>query len=1255
MDAQRACAVVRRVVLRVACLLAVSCQLCSAGPSTPFNTYSEAEVFTVPAPGNNALGTLTPVKLLDSLACDGYDAVLVMYGGLWISTDSAVASTGTYIYVEQQQHWLATTLSGPSNERVLHTAVAVYPASGPTIVVFGGLQATSFDPVAITLAMPVNCQDPKVAPVTTLPDAATGISPAARFGHAAAPLPGGTKMVVHGGCGAVGATRPPVNISCSHVLDDAWVLDTVTYTWSQLSAQTPKRWLHAPVLLKAGDTGGAGPSSGVDQIVFLGGSDTPTKVSSFATSFGLTVPDLAMPPATTPTPPTAPPVAFRARCYVHTGRLFCAGMRNGIKYEPMLITWTVSATSRSFVQLETPTISGFINGGGVPSPNSPQISVGSGGQEEPTGPEYLMYVVVSANDDNDEELDVYAVGYFMPYHGRNDYQSVTTHVTWQMLPVFYGANTSVPVAAWLPVPTLQAPTPRFGLTAVTLASPVGTAIACYGGSVAQGAPPISQGELWILLTRTEPTSWQRSTWRQLFLFPKPEPRTHHIAVRESNTTMLVFGGAGAHAALHDTWRLDTQTFQWTNLSGAGPAASRGACGVFYDSSIIVFGGASNLLQTSNGLWMGRVDSPQAQHISWSRKSVTGVVPPARYGAASTLHRLGDGTEVLVVYGGFNSSLDSIDDMWMLDLQQWQWRQGPRVGPRVGACLVSMYNSLVMFGGVVGFQSGMMDRTSQILPVWNEKRGWQRLFTETPGTVQDGSIQLTTQRAQSACVVQPADVQTLDAGYIAPGTLRLLVLGGYNHGSFKPQFTPLFIKPGCSPGWYSPEPFGKLPCQPCSLGMYEEKAGQTNCSSVCPADSYTAIVGATTIKDCDVCAPDVCNNGQCDLNALTFAISCRCLLGYSTFDRCRYPVYPVVGTILAVIGVVALGYIAVVLRRRFHAHREYEELQQQLLDETRQDVELLTKAWTIDYNDVRMGPCVGHGGFGAVYKGEWNGIPVAVKQLHEALQHLDEQIVDDFQQEAQQLQRLRDKHIVLFLGAGMTPSGCPFLVTEFASRGSLAALVKQTAAGKMSLPWQMRMNLALGAAEGMRFLHSVNRIHRDLKTDNILVTQQWEAKVADLGTARLLNQLQSKPGNEGLADGGSNDAEESVPMDTMQLTHGIGTPICLAPEQLERSSYGQPVDVYAFSMCLFELLALERPFSEARYSFHITEAVLQGKRPLLREVRVGPEAMTCRPTPEQVKDLMARCWVQDPAARPSFANIVAELECNNLADQAEACA
>ena len=129
---------------------------------------------------------------------------------------------------------------------------------------------------------------------------------------------------------------------------------------------------------------------------------------------------------------------------------------------------------------------------------------------------------------------------------------------------------------------------------------------------------------------------------------------------------------------------------------------------------------------------------------------------------------------------------------------------------------------------------------------------------------------------------------------------------------------------------------------------------------------------------------------------------------------------------------------------------------------------------------------------------------------------------------------------------------------------------------------------------MALVHSLNRLHRDLKSGNILaalVHGQVRLKVADFGTATLAG-LSLHVGNETADElliypSHLNTQEVDQRSDRRlrtQLTKGIGTPLWMAPEVLSGRRYGPPADVYSYAIVLWEIAAHSEPWPEVTGGF-----------------------------------------------------------------------
>ncbi|KAK4382846.1 Serine/threonine-protein kinase STY13 [Sesamum angolense] len=158
-------------------------------------------------------------------------------------------------------------------------------------------------------------------------------------------------------------------------------------------------------------------------------------------------------------------------------------------------------------------------------------------------------------------------------------------------------------------------------------------------------------------------------------------------------------------------------------------------------------------------------------------------------------------------------------------------------------------------------------------------------------------------------------------------------------------------------------------------------------------------------------------------------------------------------------------------------------------------------WTIDLRKLNMGPAFAQGAFGKLYKGTYNGEDVAIKLLEKPENDVERaQLMEQqFQQEVMMLARLRHPNIVRFIGACRKPMvWC--IVTEYAKGGSVRQFL--TKRQNRSVPLKLAVKQALDVARGMEYVHGLNLIHRDLKSDNLLIAADKSIKIADFGVARI---------------------------------------------------------------------------------------------------------------------------------------------------------
>ncbi|KAL8553756.1 hypothetical protein ACS0TY_002154 [Phlomoides rotata] len=259
---------------------------------------------------------------------------------------------------------------------------------------------------------------------------------------------------------------------------------------------------------------------------------------------------------------------------------------------------------------------------------------------------------------------------------------------------------------------------------------------------------------------------------------------------------------------------------------------------------------------------------------------------------------------------------------------------------------------------------------------------------------------------------------------------------------------------------------------------------------------------------------------------------------------------------------------------------------------------------IVWEDLDLGERIGLGSYGEVYHADWNGTEVAVKKFLD--QDFSGAALDEFKREVRIMRRLRHPNVVLFMGAVTRPPNLS-IITEFLPRGSLYRIIHRP---HCQIDEKRRIKMALDVAKGMNCLHTSipTIVHRDLKSPNLLVDNNWNVKVGDFGLSRLKHNtfLSSKS--------------------------TAGTPEWMAPEVLRNEPSNEKCDVYSFGIILWELATLKLPWS--------------GMNPMQVVGAVGFQNRRLD-IPKEVDPLVARiiweCWQTDPNLRPSFAELCVALK------------
>ncbi|CAN6480806.1 unnamed protein product [Victoria cruziana] len=201
--------------------------------------------------------------------------------------------------------------------------------------------------------------------------------------------------------------------------------------------------------------------------------------------------------------------------------------------------------------------------------------------------------------------------------------------------------------------------------------------------------------------------------------------------------------------------------------------------------------------------------------------------------------------------------------------------------------------------------------------------------------------------------------------------------------------------------------------------------------------------------------------------------------------------------------------------------------------------------------------IGEGGYGIVYKGVMHdGSLVAVKNLLNNRGQAER----EFKVEVEAIGRVRHKNLVRLLGY-CVEGAHRMLVYEYVDNGNLDQWLHGDVGPVGPLTWDIRMNVILGTAKGLAYLHEglePKVVHRDVKASNILLDQQWHPKVSDFGLAKLLGSERS-----------------------YITTRVMGTFGYVAPEYASTGMLNERSDVYSFGVLIMEIISGRCPVDYSR--------------------------------------------------------------------------
>lgn len=261
--------------------------------------------------------------------------------------------------------------------------------------------------------------------------------------------------------------------------------------------------------------------------------------------------------------------------------------------------------------------------------------------------------------------------------------------------------------------------------------------------------------------------------------------------------------------------------------------------------------------------------------------------------------------------------------------------------------------------------------------------------------------------------------------------------------------------------------------------------------------------------------------------------------------------------------------------------------------------------------------LGRGSYATVIEMKYDGKKCAGKKIHDVLirDETDTYTILRFEEECRLLSQLHHPNIVEFLGVYFSKHATvPILVMEFLPINLTYCIEKE---GR--LPQEMKYSILNDIAQGFFYLHSQDPpiVHRDLSTNNVLLTTNMRAKISDLGVARILNMS---------------------PLQISCMTQTPGTPAYMPPEvMVQNPKYDTSIDVFSYGILMIHVFCGDWPLpqvgpirTEGETLIPVTEA--QRREKFL--MAIGDD--------HPLMQLILRCIRNDPQARPLTKEIMEEM-------------
>ncbi|RIA86103.1 kinase-like domain-containing protein, partial [Glomus cerebriforme] len=192
--------------------------------------------------------------------------------------------------------------------------------------------------------------------------------------------------------------------------------------------------------------------------------------------------------------------------------------------------------------------------------------------------------------------------------------------------------------------------------------------------------------------------------------------------------------------------------------------------------------------------------------------------------------------------------------------------------------------------------------------------------------------------------------------------------------------------------------------------------------------------------------------------------------------------------------------------------------------------------------------------------------------------------------------------IQFFGITQDPNTLNYMIAmSYAKEGSLRKCLSNI----VKLKWQYKLHLLKNIILGLKIIHESNLIHCDLHDGNILISDNYETYIIDLGLCKPINDMH----------------------DSDKIDKIFGVLPYIAPEVLRNNPYTPASDIYSLSMIMWEFTSGIPPFNDKAHDHQLNLNICEGERPEIIEN-----------TPKCYIELMKKCWNSDPFKRPTIMDL-----------------